>query len=401
MPRETDRPTYEVVGRIGRFDERDSVFSRESLEHGSVEEAEYYTKNPHLRETDTKIRAFIQRRRGERRASWRTAYYRGTFNPIAYLAFPSCVEGEPLSPQLGASEEQNSDLIKSLGYYLGADIVRIGPLREEWVYTNRGTPPFFKYEITEPPFYEGIPQAYTGLGWGDEIKLTHRNAIVLGFAQDFRILKCGAGAATDLEVGRVYAKSALVACQVASFIRSIGYPARAHHVRNYGVLVVPIAVDAGLGELGRCGYLVSYRYGTNLRLSCVTTDMPLAHDGPVDIGIQDFCNKCLKCALNCPAGAIPTGEKTEVRGVLKWKVDAEKCLLYWNKIDAACTICQIVCPWSKPPTLFHRSIAWLASNFPWIRKALVAGDDIVYGRKFRPKVRPSWIVEDKDMAKKA
>ena len=102
--------------------------------------------------------------------------------------------------------------------------------------------------------------------------------------------------------------------------------ARAHHVRNYCVLVVPVAVDAGLGELARSGHLLHKTCGLNLRLSCVTTDLPLAHDDPVDIGVQRFCDDCLKCARNCPVGAIPEGAKTEVRGIRKWQMDPEKCL---------------------------------------------------------------------------
>jgi reductive dehalogenase len=192
-------------------------------------------------------------------------------------------------------------------------------------------------------------------------------------------------------VGRVYSRSALVASQLARFIRTLGYSARAHHLRNYGVLVVPVAVDAGLGELARCGYMVSRKYGANTRVSCVTTDMPLRHDEPADIGIQDFCNKCLKCARTCPANAISAGAKVEVNGTLRWKADAEKCLLYWGKVGAACMICQTICPWSKPPTAFHRAVAWTAVNAPWSRKALVTLDDVFYGSKFVKKPKPEWM----------
>ncbi len=48
--------------------------------------------------------------------------------------------------------------------------------------------------------------------------------------------------------------------------------------------------------------------------------LPMELDVPVDLGMQDFCRKCLKCAENCPAGAIPRGEPMVVRGVRKWKI---------------------------------------------------------------------------------
>jgi epoxyqueuosine reductase QueG len=156
-------------------------------------------------------------------------------------------------------------------------------------------------------------------------------------------------------------------------------------------MVVPVAVDAGLGELSRAGYLLNRDFGLNLRLSCVTTDMPLEHDPPVDLGIQDFCGKCLKCAVNCPAGAIPTGKKTVTRGVRKWQMDPEKCLLYWSRSGSACTICQVVCPWTKKPGPLHRTVSWMAVNLPWIRRMLVGGDDILFGKSVKPKSPPPWL----------
>jgi len=126
--------------------------------------------------------------------------------------------------------------------------------------------------------------------------------------------------------------------------------------------------------------------------------MPLAYDEPVDIGMQDFCAKCKKCALNCPSGAIAKGEKTLVRGVWKWKLNEEACLIYWGKVGYTCSICQVVCPWSKPQNLFHRSVATVAVHVPWIRKALVMGDDIVYGAQFKPKKVPDWFPEGESRA---
>jgi epoxyqueuosine reductase QueG len=119
--------------------------------------------------------------------------------------------------------------------------------------------------------------------------------------------------------------------------------------------------------------------------------MPLGHDEPVDLGVQDFCDKCLKCAKTCPANAIPDGDKVEVNGTLRWKADGEKCLLYWGKVGAACMICQTVCPWSKMPTAFHRTVAWTAVNIPASRRALVALDDVFYGSRFKQKPKPVWV----------
>ncbi len=386
------KSTYEVVGPVGRFDERDTVFAREALVPGSKEETRYHELNPDLKEIDDELSRFINDKLDRTTASWGRAYYQAVFGSIAHLGLPDCVDGQHSPGALKLTDGQGTKLIKGLARHIGADLVGVAPLKQEWVYSHRGARPFFDSGPPNQPLFEGMPAHYTGRLWGDPVELRHRNAIALGFGQDLDLLRSGPGEASDLEVGRIYAKSALVACELASFIRSLGYPARAHHVRNYCVLMVPIAVDAGLGELARSGHLLNKTYGLNLRLSCVTTDMPLEHDQPVDIGVQDFCERCLKCARSCPVGAIPAGEKTVVRGVRKWQMNPEKCLLYWSTIGAACLICQVVCPWTKHPGLFHKTIAHIASKAAWLTEALVLGDDLFYGRQYRKRQRPGWMV---------
>jgi len=385
-----DRPTYEIVGELSRFDERNTVFARERLVDGSPEERAYHAAHPELVEIDRRIAAFIEAvdRPEESASPAEAALYRAAFGPIAGLALPDVVDGGLASTQVPADPAYMAARIKALARRLGADDVRIGPLDPAWVYSHRGTPPFFADYRPNPPHFSGLPEGFRGRRWGDPIEVPHRYAIAMAFAQDRDLLRTGGTPFSDFEIGRVYALSALVAAQLAAYVRALGRPARAHHLRNYGVLVVPVAVDAGLGELGRCGYLLHPRLGANLRLVCVTTDLPLALDPPVDLGVQDFCAKCLKCAVNCPSGAIPTGDKALVRGVRKWQIDPVKCLLYWGHLGSACSICQTVCPWSKPPTLPHRIVAQVAFHVPPARRFLVWADDLIYGARFRPAPPP-------------
>jgi reductive dehalogenase len=384
-------PTYEIVGAVRRFDERDTVFAREALAPGSTNEKIYHEANPHLRDIDLKLSRFITEKLDRSCAAWERAYYQTVFGALAHLALPDCVDGEPAPDAIDLDPVRAANIVKSLARHLGADVAGCGPLKAEWVYSHRGARPFFTAETPNLPLFEGMPEAYTGKLYGDPINLKHKHTVALGFTQNLDILKAGPSEASDLEIGRVYAKSALVACQVAGFIRSLGYPARAHHVRNYCVLTVPVAVDAGLGELARGGHLLHKTYGLNLRLSCVTTDLPLAHDAPVDIGVQEFCERCLKCARTCPAGAIPDGPKTVTRGVRKWQMDAEKCLMYWSKAGAACVVCQVVCPWTKAPSLLHKAVAHFASKAPWAAGALVLADDLFFGRTYKRQPKPDWV----------
>jgi reductive dehalogenase len=177
---------------------------------------------------------------------------------------------------------------------------------------------------------------------------------------------------------------------VADYIRRLGYSARAHHVYNYRVISVPVAVDCGLGELSRAGFLMTKELGLGLRLATVTTDMPLAHDGPIDIGAQSFCERCKLCAEKCPSGAIPTGEKTEYNGVMKWKLDEEKCYRFWQAVGTDCSLCMVNCPWTKPPTWIHKLMATVA-GIPGPHQSFMVWADRVFYHRGRPWARPGYM----------
>ncbi len=394
--RMSKEPTYEIVGELTRFDERDTVFSREALVPGSHEELDYHGRHPERRDVDERLARFIlsKMEEGSGGEHLARAVYESNFLTSAALALPDQVDGEPSKGKIEWDPKEASRRIKEYARALGADDVRIGPLRPEWVYSHKGSRPFFGDGYENPPYFTGIPDGYQGARYGDPIELGHRHAVSLAFRQDRDLIATGATRAVDFEVGRVYAKSVIASVQLARFIRALGHPARAHHLRNYLVMLVPIAVDAGIGELARTGYVVSRALGADFRLSCVTTDLPLEHDEPVDIGMQDFCSKCRKCAVNCPAQAIPEGEKTLTRGVRKWQIEPEACLLYWGRAGYTCGICQAVCPWTKPRSLFHRFVAAIAVHMPFMRRFLVLGDDLVYGARFRPRPLPDWLREE-------
>jgi reductive dehalogenase len=396
MTHQVREPTYEVVGPLERFDERDTVFARERLVPGSREAEAYYSARPELRRIDQRLRRFIQSKEQaalDKSQLMSTALYEAVFGSVNHLGLPDAVDGPTPPAPLQISPTIASQSVRTMAHYLGADLVRIGPLNPAWVYSHRGSPPFFETYPENAPHYSGLPDNYTGRRYGDPIHVAHRHAISLGFAQKLALVGSGPTPASDLEIGRVYARSALVAVQLARFIRGLGYPARAHHMRNYGLLCVPVAVDAGMGELGRCGFLITKELGTNLRLSCVSTEFPMELDQPVDLRIHDYCSTCLRCVENCPPGAIPSGEPVVVNGVRKWKIDEVKCLLYWAHKGSACPICQAVCPWSKPRTPLHNLVREIAVRLPAARPWLARADGWVYGARFRPRPVPEWLCE--------
>lgn len=151
------------------------------------------------------------------------------------------------------------------------------------------------------------------------------------------------------EIFRIYREVGQIAIEVAEYIRSLGYPALACTNIAPGTTVVlhlPIAIQAGLGQLGKHGSMITKEHGSNVRLATILTDLPLVLDAPVDLGVDDFCLNCKICTTNCPPHAIFETKQT-VRGEVKWYVNFDKCLPYFVSNDT-CGICIEVCPWSEP-----------------------------------------------------
>lgn len=148
-----------------------------------------------------------------------------------------------------------------------------------------------------------------------------------------------------LETIRAYTEITRIVVELAKYIREQGWPARAY-CESADILQIPLAIKAGIGELGKHGSLINRELGSDIRLATVLTDMPLELDAAVDIGVEDLCASCRRCTSDCPVDAI-SDEKQLVRGIEKWYVDFDKCVPYFSK-TYGCGICIQVCPWSKP-----------------------------------------------------
>jgi reductive dehalogenase len=184
---------------------------------------------------------------------------------------------------------------------------------------------------------------------------------------------------------------AYTATMVAQFIRGLGY--RAIPSGNDTAIDIPLAIDAGLGELGRNGLLITEKYGPKVRISKVFTELPLVPDEPVDFGVTRFCLACEKCAKHCPSQAILYGDRTikthnisNARGELKWPINAEKCLAFWSRNEGSCMNCIRVCPFNKPKGWFHDVVRWLIKHTPFLDSFIVKMDDLVgYGKQKKLK----------------
>jgi reductive dehalogenase len=184
------------------------------------------------------------------------------------------------------------------------------------------------------------------------------------------------------ESARQYVEGAKIALIVASWIRRLGYRARAHIDGNYRVIAPLVARDAGLGEIGRMGLLMTPRLGPRVRLGVVTTDLPLVADSPGDDpSVIDFCLACKKCAENCPVGAIPSGDRSRVDSGLRWAIDSETCFRYWNVVGTDCATCMRVCPYSHPDSPAHNLVRGAIKSSAAARRAMLWLDNAFYGRR--------------------
>lgn len=171
--------------------------------------------------------------------------------------------------------------------------------------------------------------------------------IVIAVQQDYEAMKAAPSSRTLVEVTRGYARGTRTAKTIANWLRAQGHDALPYGGPMAGsFLLIPAAIEAGLGELGKHGSMIHRAFGSNFRLACVLTDVPLVADRRDDFGSDDFCASCRVCADACPPDAIAP-EKTLVRGEQRWYVDFDKCLPYFNE-SMGCAICLAVCPFSRP-----------------------------------------------------
>lgn len=134
------------------------------------------------------------------------------------------------------------------------------------------------------------------------------------------------------------------ACELAAHVRSLGYRAAPHDFVGQTV-VLNYGVEAGLGQLGLNGQLLTPQAGSRARICVITTDLPIPGDGPVDYGINQVCDACQVCVRRCPTGAIPL-RRAEHRGVTKSKIKLERCLPVVAQAEG-CAVCMKVCPVQK------------------------------------------------------
>ena len=356
----------------GKVDERTIMFARAQLEPNTQRFEDYYHDHPDHLKPDNVFRtkpgllapgaAFYD--------PLLAASPEGSFFLTAALW--NKVDG-PVAPEtVERTPEDLTRFIKSLAAYHGALDCGICELQPYHLYSHVGR----------------------GSGeYGEEVNLDHRYAIVFTVEMDHAMISAAPRMPAVMESARQYVEAGKIAVILAAAIRKLGFPARAHIDGNYRVIAPLVAKDAGLGEIGRMGLLMTPRLGPRVRLAVVTTDLPLLTDLPTfDPTVIDFCNQCQKCVAVCPSQAIPAGKREKYSDdTYRWKINSEQCFTYWTQAGTDCGRCMAVCPYAHPDSALHNLIRFGIAHSPHFRKAAVAMDDFFYGRKPKPHPTPKWL----------
>jgi ferredoxin len=353
-----------------RIDERDIMFSRRLYEPGTARFAEYYNANPEKKALDDVFRA-----QPGLLAEGTSAHHPLAF-PAAEASFTTIehlrpfVDGEPAATPVDMDPATATQFVKQWTRKLGAVSVGVTELRDHHLYTHVGR----------------------GADYGKPVTLDHQFAIALTVEMDKVALDSAPLAPTAMESAQQYVTSGVIAVQLAEFIRRIGHRARAHIDGNYRVVCPLVARDAGLGEIGRMGLLMTPELGPRVRLAVVTTDLPLVPDERRrDTTMIDFCIQCRKCADVCPSDAIPLGDRVEIDGVRRWQIDSEACFTLWCTIGTDCARCMKVCPYSHPDNWMHNLVRRGVRTSGRFRRLAIWGDDVLYGRRPPPRELPEWM----------
>jgi reductive dehalogenase len=260
-----------------------------------------------------------------------------------------------------------TSMVKTAAKFFGADLVGIAPLDRNWLYSENRR------------------------GEQNDVPDIYQFAVVMAIEMDYDGIATSPTFTSSAATGLGYSMMAFVELELAAFIQRLGYNAMTSG--NNIALSVPLAIDAGLGQYGRHGLLITKPFGPRVRIAKVLTDMPLVRDHPdIDFckSVVRFCESCKKCATTCPSQSISYDKeqtwqgssRSNNPGAKKWYVDVESCYGFWVANGSECSNCIRSCPYNKKDGLLHRAILWFVQNTPWLNRLIVKMDDFAgYGKQ--------------------
>ena len=363
-----------------RVDERHTVFARMARRQGTPAYTDYYTRWPDRQKTDDRLRSRPElcQPGGKHYREAPAAAAEHWFNLIPGIR-PDTTLVQKLATEIGTAKDI-ADGVQKACTELGAVAAGCAPLDQAFLYSTRGR----------------HDQDY-----GLPVTTDHRNVVVFLVEMDYDAVQHAPRIEVLLESARQYYQAARIAILVASALEHMGFRSRAQYDTHYDAILPPLAVRAGLGELGRNNILVADRFGSRVRIGAVTTTAPLRHSRPVSLGVRQFCEACRWCADSCPARALDSGPPSHVRGIIRWTTNVERCYGYWRAAGSDCAICMAVCPFSRRNTRLHALGRWLVKNLPLSHWLLLQAHGLLYARRWRRPRKRKHACADKQRLPKA
>ncbi len=300
----------------GRFDRRHTVFYRRDIFSG------FDHFRPEI--LDPGDPGLLEL--AEARASW-------TLHDNYPAAFCDTLHGKrklvrnhaPFRYEFQDSEAANVN-ISEVAVRFGASLFGVTRLNERWLYS---------YERYGRPV--SLPEKAI---W----------VIVMAIEMDREMISTSPAFSASAESGRGYSNMAALTGAMGEYLRLLGYYAKS--CGNDTALSIPLAVDAGLGVMGRNGLLLTKEFGPRVRICKVITDLELVQSPNDYPSSEEVCSGCTLCAEACEAEALSSSENptwdilTESNnpGVLRWQINPEKCFDFWLEIGRDCSNCIAACP---------------------------------------------------------
>jgi reductive dehalogenase len=259
-----------------------------------------------------------------------------SWDPLGVTKIPEKV------PRWEGSPEESIRIVEKAGKYYGATGIGFSNMDKRWIYSCTSDGKQIVFEDVEKGYITDKKAV---------IPDSHKWVVAITVPMEVEEMMYSPTALNPVS-NMGYSRMPMVAGSLAEFIRGLGY--NAIPCGNDTALSVPIAIQAGLGHVGRHGRLITWERGPMVRIAKIFTDLPLKPSNLAPKGIIEFCNVCEKCAKHCPNGSIPEGQRTfdgfseaNNPGVLKWYCNADTCLDYWREVGSGCSICFRVCNFTK------------------------------------------------------
>ena len=377
-----EKTGFDISDTFSRFDQRNEIYCRSEWDeeikskNATAFFSGHYMPNARARKAD----GFGQKDYALRNATWHVTNVLRDLRRETddrkegfFDTFTAQDEGWP-EPYEFSSPEESTAILRRAAHSMGVGVLGVCEYDERWIYSARYS------ERTQESKPVDIPEDLP-------------NVIVIGEPMDLDLTATVPSALSGSATGMGYTHDTVVLLTLTQYIRNLGY--RAVASMNDSALPIPLAVQAGLGEVGRHSLLITEEYGPRLRLGKIFTDMPLVIDQPKRFGVKEFCDVCQRCSSACPPKAIPAGEPSRtaysisnLNGVKKWTTYAEKCFRFWAGQNSDCSICIRVCPYNRDFSKWYNRL-WRRLAGTRLRKVMLRVD-IFFNKRTRQSSARWW-----------